>query len=116
DAEEGEAVHPGHLEVEGDDVRLEQRRQAEGLLAVRRFAHDLDLGVVREDLGDDPPVVGRVVHNEEPQGLRGHFALDETGFLYTKFSFKMNSPNAVETFNSDSAWPSKSSPPGKSLS
>ena len=68
DAEEGEPVHPRHLQVERDDVGLEQRGELERLFAVGRLAHDLDLRVVREHVGDVSAVVRRVVDDEEANG------------------------------------------------
>src|SRR5690606_16191598 len=95
--------------------RLQERREAEGLLAVRRLADHLHLRVVDEHLRDVAAVVGGVVHHEESDRRLGsaHFALAATGFRYTRSSFKCNSSKAVDTFNSDSAWPSKSTPPGR---
>jgi hypothetical protein len=63
-AEEREAVHLRHLEVEGDDVGHEVEGLAQGLLAVARAADDLDERVGLEHGGDRLAVVGRVVDDQ----------------------------------------------------
>ena len=70
-AQEGEAVHLRHLEVEGDDVRQQVEGLAQRLLAVRGAADDLDHRVRLEHRADRLPVVGRVVDDEHPDLLAG---------------------------------------------
>jgi len=64
EAQEAEAVHLGHLEIERDEVGLERSDEAERFLPVGCLAHHrhaLDGG---DDLPDELPVERRVVHDE----------------------------------------------------
>ena len=47
--EEGEAVEAGHLHVEEDELGRALGDHAQRLLAVTRFADELDVGVVVEE-------------------------------------------------------------------
>ena len=60
-----DAVEPGHPDVHEHDVGLELSRERNGGLAVGRFAHDLDLWMIREDRANEPTCLVRVVADQQ---------------------------------------------------
>ena len=64
--EEGQPVHPGHLDVEDDDVRDLLRDLLGGDQGIGGGPHDLELGVTRQYLPQYLPNGGRVIHDEHP--------------------------------------------------
>ena len=63
-AQERDAVHAGHFDVEGDHVGLEHDDLVPRHVGVGRRPHDLDVGVLRELLREDLPDDGRIVDDE----------------------------------------------------
>ena len=66
-AQEREAVHAGHLEIERDRVGLELERLRQAVLAVGRLAHDLHLSGGLQGRDDVLAVERRVVDDEHAQ-------------------------------------------------
>ena len=64
-----QAVQLGHVDVHGDEVGPQPRDHLDGLLAVRRLADDLDLGIGREDLREHLARDERVVGDEHANML-----------------------------------------------
>ena len=58
-----EAVQHGHLNVERDDIGVELRDLRQPDVTVRRRAHDLQVGVGGETVGDHATKHHRVVHD-----------------------------------------------------
>ena len=59
-------VHPGHPDVEADDVRAQVSREGQGLRAVRGDAHDLDVRLAPQQRGQAGPDEGLVVGDDHP--------------------------------------------------
>ncbi len=62
-----EAVHPGHGQVEEDEIGLEPLCGPDGLLAVRRVADDLE-ALLREERGEGIPGKGMVIDEQDSLG------------------------------------------------
>ncbi len=68
--EEGEPVHLGHLDVEGDDVGGEPLDVTKGRHWIGRRADDLDLGVARENVAEHAAHERRIIDDESSIGHR----------------------------------------------
>jgi hypothetical protein len=68
-------VEAGHIDVHGDDVRLKLAHHGDGLLAVRRFADDLDFGMNGDHRADRHLHVDGVIDYHEANFVCGHVVL-----------------------------------------
>lgn len=69
-AKEGDAVHAGHLDVEGDDVGLQLHDEVPRGERVRRHTNDFDVRLGLELAGENPPDKSRIIHDEHADGPR----------------------------------------------
>jgi hypothetical protein len=72
DLQEGEAVHPGHLQVQGQDVRAQLHDAVAGREGVGGGADDLDAGIGLEGVGQDLADHGGVIDHQDADGRSGH--------------------------------------------
>ena len=59
-----EAVHPGHLDIEGQHVGVEIADHLPGRQGIGSLAHHDHIVGLGNDSGEDPPDQGRVVHDQ----------------------------------------------------
>ena len=95
-AQEGEAVHHRHLQIERDDVRPMPHHLLDAVLAVDRRATTSISRRRRQHPRDRHAVVRGIVDDE---GTERHH------FWYTMSFFRCRSLNCVESEISDSEWP-----------
>src|SRR5262249_48293550 len=66
-----EAVQLRHVDVHGDDVRLQLGGERDGLFTVARLAYDLQPGIAVDDRKEQGPGDDRVLGHQYPQARHG---------------------------------------------
>ena len=64
-SEDFDAAHPGHANVEADDVRFEIANRFESFDAVAGSADDFQFGLKLAQTGETFPQLGRIIDNQD---------------------------------------------------
>ena len=72
DFEEGDSIHLWHLDIEHHHIRLEFQNLVPGHVRIRGRAHDFNLGIGTQNLGNRFAVHQRVIHQQDPDFFSWH--------------------------------------------